>query len=347
MRREIQKYSLISSLLIVLLSINSVNASDVQTVNNVKASVPAPIIETQTQDSAKSIDKLVCNHNHRIKIIFSDIDATLIPLKKNPTPGEVPESVKSAYQKLKNAGIPLILVTGRSSSEEKLIAANMKNDRTYRIAQQGAEIVAPNGKIIYEDTIKHSDGVKMFKDIEKFKKANKIDSKIFLYLHGKLYATETYTIPYLWDKIIVLKSFNELNSIQPEFSFTKIGIYDENIDNLVRIQTYLKTKYPNYRIDISSRCFCDITSATANKGNGVKKLAKMLNVDLANAAAFGDAENDISMLNLVKTSGGLAVAVGNAMPATKEAASYITDTAEQDGFSKAVDKILINNALFK
>ncbi len=64
---------------------------------------------------------------------------------------------------------------------------------------------------------------------------------------------------------------------------------------------------------MGAHCFCTVTGPTAIKGEAVKRLAKTLNVDLKNAAVFGDAENDISMLKLVKEKGGLSVVVGNAM----------------------------------
>ncbi len=51
-------------------------------------------------------------------------------------------------------------------------------------------------------------------------------------------------------------------------------------------------------------------------------------------------KNDISMLKLVKDQGGLAVAVGNAMPKTKNSANFTTAPVTQDGFAKAIDKII-------
>ena len=50
------------------------------------------------------------------------------------------------------------------------------------------------------------------------------------------------------------------------------------------------------------------------------------------AMAFGDSENDASMLRAV----GLGVAMGNATPAAREAARYVTDDAENDGIYHAL-----------
>jgi len=70
-----------------------------------------------------------------------------------------------------------------------------------------------------------------------------------------------------------------------------------------------------------------------------------LGYDLKNAAALGDAENDISMLKLVRESGGVAIAVGNAFDSVKETANYVTLPVTEDGWSKAVNKIIENNKL--
>ncbi len=49
-----------------------------------------------------------------------------------------------------------------------------------------------------------------------------------------------------------------------------------------------------------------------------------------------DAENDIPMLK----EAGIGVAMGNAMETAKEAASYLTDTNDNNGIGKAIDLVL-------
>lgn len=298
-------------------------------------------------EASKSIDNLIGHYKNKIKIIFSDIDGTLIPIGKNAGRGEVPESVKKAAQKLKQANIPFILVTGRSSIEALEIKKRAGIENAYIIAQQGAQIINPEGKFIFDDNISNSESKSILKEIDKFKKENKLKSYTFLFLDGDLYTKEKVDLPYIFQKITVLNSFDELDKIKKDYTLNKIGIYDCDIKSLKLIQQYLKNKYPQYHIDISADCYCDISSGSATKGNAVKKLAEILKYDLKNAATFGDAENDISMLSLINKSGGLAIAVGNAMPKTKASANYITLSASEGGFAKGVDKILENNTLLK
>lgn len=294
--------------------------------------------------SFPSIDKMVGHFDRKITFVFSDIDGTLIPLDKTGPRGQVPESVKQGAQKLRQAGIPLVLATGRASSEARQFAKKMGNEKTYIIAQQGAEILNPEGKVIYEDNISNKESKKIIKEIALFNKTHHQDSKIFIFEKGQIYTFEKVNLPYILDEIKILKSLNDLSK---NFTLNKIGIYDTNPKQLQEIQAHLKKKFPNYHIDISADCYCDISTATSTKGNAIKKLSDILGVDLKHAAVVGDAENDISMLKLVKSNGGLAIAVGNAMNSVKDSANYVTLPVYEGGFNKAVDKILENNLLIK
>lgn len=51
--------------------------------------------------------------------------------------------------------------------------------------------------------------------------------------------------------------------------------------------------------------------------------------------AFGDAENDISMLDIV----GKSIAMGNATCHVKQVADYVTDTNNQDGIALVPEKL--------
>ena len=52
--------------------------------------------------------------------------------------------------------------------------------------------------------------------------------------------------------------------------------------------------------------------------------------------AIGDGNNDIEMLKFA----GVGVAMGNGTKMAKDAANYITDTNENNGVAKAIEKFL-------
>jgi hydroxymethylpyrimidine pyrophosphatase-like HAD family hydrolase len=61
-------------------------------------------------------------------------------------------------------------------------------------------------------------------------------------------------------------------------------------------------------------------------------LAANLGLEPGQVAAFGDSENDISMLEAA----GFSVAMGNARPPVQAVADFVTATNREDGFARAV-----------
>ncbi|HET7578511.1 MAG TPA: Cof-type HAD-IIB family hydrolase [Bacillales bacterium] len=71
----------------------------------------------------------------------------------------------------------------------------------------------------------------------------------------------------------------------------------------------------------------DVIPAGGSKAGGIDRLLHHFGIRRENAYAFGDALNDIQMLNYV----GTGVAMGNADPAAKKAADFVTKKASEDG----------------
>lgn len=81
----------------------------------------------------------------------------------------------------------------------------------------------------------------------------------------------------------------------------------------------------------------ELSAKSAHKGTALLGLAKMLNLQDEQVMACGDSENDREMLKSV----GLGVAMGNASDSIKELADWVTDTNEQDGVAKALEKFVL------
>lgn len=287
----------------------------------------------------KPIEELKGTFNNKIDIVFTDIDGTMLPFDKKHPKTAIPPSVKKAVKELKKAQIPLIITTGRSLGEASEVAQGIGNANTYIITQQGTEIYDPKGKIIFQDSIDNNDVQKMLKEFELIRKLNKIDAGAIVFADGKAYGIEEVVRPYNWEKLVILKSFDELKDAK----VCKLCFSVSDPKKLRILQAYMKQKFPKYQIVISADCYCDISSNIATKGSAVRKLTEMLGKDMKNVAILGDAENDITMFKEAKTNGGLAIAVGNAMQPVKENANYITSSVYENGFAKAIEEILKNN----
>jgi Cof subfamily protein (haloacid dehalogenase superfamily) len=89
----------------------------------------------------------------------------------------------------------------------------------------------------------------------------------------------------------------------------------------------------------SQSYYIDITHPLANKGVALSEIARLLTVPLPEIAVIGDGANDVSMF----VRSGLSIAMGNACPAVKRAADFVTDSNRDDGFANAVEQFIFGN----
>jgi len=79
----------------------------------------------------------------------------------------------------------------------------------------------------------------------------------------------------------------------------------------------------------------------ASKASGVLQALELLGLKPGDCMALGDGENDLEMLKMVREDGGVAVAVGNAVPKLKEAAEFIVGTNDENGVAEAIDRFIL------
>ena len=110
--------------------------------------------------------------------------------------------------------------------------------------------------------------------------------------------------------------------------------YDPDfINNLIK---EYQEKYPQIYVVRSYKYFCEIANKEATKGNAIKILAKKYGITIDEVMAIGDQNNYIEMVETA----GVGVAMGNGTEEIKAIANYITDSVENDGFIKAVNKFV-------
>ena len=78
----------------------------------------------------------------------------------------------------------------------------------------------------------------------------------------------------------------------------------------------------------------ELNTPTGNKGHALRAFADMKGISIEEVMAFGDSENDLTML----AAAGTGVAMGNALPELKAAADMLTLTNDEDGVAAAIEK---------
>ena len=87
----------------------------------------------------------------------------------------------------------------------------------------------------------------------------------------------------------------------------------------------------------------EINAAGVNKGTGLVALGRMLGIRREEIMACGDGDNDTVMLREV----GFGVAMANAEKQVKEAADYITESNDEEGAAKAIEKFALEGGSLK
>ena len=91
---------------------------------------------------------------------------------------------------------------------------------------------------------------------------------------------------------------------------------------------------PELYIVKSTPYFCEVSNSEAKKSCAVNFLQNYWGLKKEEILTIGDQNNDIELLK----AGGVSVAMGNATEELKKYADYITDTVDNDGFVKAIEK---------
>ncbi len=264
-----------------------------------------------------------------IKMVATDIDGTIVKWDTGFS-----ENVKNCIKKMTARGVKVVLVTGRMHSATIPIAIELRLN-TPIVSYQGGLIKDFSGNTLYQQNLPD----KKAKEIIKW--ARKNDIHLNLYLDDKLYVEKdndfvkrytdgkfvTYTVCSFDD--LVIKNVNKLLAIDYNDASRVTGWVTE-----------LQKKYPELYIVKSTPYFCEIGSPDAKKSNGVKFLAERWGIKQDEILTIGDQDNDIELLK----AGGVRVAMGNATPELKACADYITETVENDGFVKTMEKFIFCTA---
>ena len=259
----------------------------------------------------------------KIKLVATDIDGTLVKWDTSVSGG-----VKDCIKKLQENGVKVVLVTGRMHCATKHLRDELGLNSPV-VSYQGGLIKDSDGKTLYQENL-DSDYAK-----EIINWAHKNDVHLNLYIDDKLNVekdddcVKRYTdgkfVPYTVCPFESLKIEN-VNKI--------LAIDYGNAERVTGWISELQAKFPELYIVKSTPFFCEIGSPMAKKSLGVEFLAKHWNLSQDEILTIGDQNNDIELLK----AGGVKVAMGNATPELKECANYITDSVENDGFVKAIEK---------
>ena len=287
------------------------------------------------------------------KLIAIDIDGTLIN-----SYGEITNENKNAVKKANEAGINVILASGRNYATIQSFSNDL-NLNKYAICGNGSSIYdIKNNKVIYEKTLSKEKVL----DIIKICEENSIYYNIYTessILTQKLnYNTLVYYNENL-KKQDGKKTY--INIIENLYKYVKESEIDKYLkvticdDSQVIFKNILKTLKNIKGIDVldvehMSRkiiktgsteikveyFYTEVTAENTDKWNAIKFLAKELGIENKEVLTIGDNINDKTMIE----NAGLGIAMGNSNPSIKEVADCVVNDNDSSGVAQAINKFV-------
>ena len=244
------------------------------------------------------------------KIIFFDIDGTLIDM------GKIHPSAKTleALRRLREKGIRICIATGRSPLVvPKFDGVEFDAFLTYN----GSYCYDREGKTLFSNALSHADVQALIHNAAALGRPLSVATKDRLASNGKD------------DDLVEYYAFGGLD-IQVADDFDKVA--EDEVSQVLmsgREEEYSRMLEGTRHAKIAAWWdrAVDIIPADGGKGITIEKILEAYGLDKSEAMAFGDGNNDIAMLEAV----GTGVAMGNASAQLKAVAQAVCPSAAEDG----------------
>lgn len=232
--------------------------------------------------------------NYNEYLIALDLDGTLLNDKK-----EISFLTKKYLRKLNKRGVYIILCSGRPPRTIKKYYQELKL-KTPVVAYNGTLIYNPNSNINY---IEHKfDKYLLFKIYDNLKPY--IDSFLAEDESNIYYDQEDKFLLSFFKKDGLKEMIGNIRDVINQDTYTFIMKLNkkgnENKDEITKI---VEGTTNNYRIRFWwDSDYCELHIKDINKATSLTKLADNMNIKHENVFVFGDADNDIELLNSFKNS---------------------------------------------
>lgn len=273
-----------------------------------------------------------------IKAILLDIDGTLTNSKKEITP-----ETKMALMNAQKYGVRLVIASGRPAKGifQYGDQLDMAMHNGIFVCYNGARVVdCQTGEVYVNVTIDKETTQRVLKHMKNF------DVRPMITHGSHMVVEDVYNC-------MVKDGDREFNVIEYEsrmngYKLMEVEDLEKFVDGPVNkvltagdsdyLQAHYKEMAEPFKDELSmmftANFYYEFTAKGVDKGKALTIAMEKLDIKPEECIAFGDAENDISMLKYA----GIGVAMGNAQQAVKDIADEITDDNEHDGIAKSLYK---------
>lgn len=268
------------------------------------------------------------NELSNIKIIFIDIDGTLVDSNKN-----ISSNTINSIKRVTDKGIKVVLTSGRDY---------IHTIRRSRACFASSIVICSTGAYIYDfskDSVIFSDRIdsSLVYKIYKFCNSNFIGA-LFISSSGKYY-NSYFPDDEMEDGFVIDSSFDFDSRV-----FSQIVFVTDSYEKIFSVTSYclslglyLSNSSSSFlNKSVTDRYSADVNNVGVSKGSAIRYLLNYLNISPCDALCFGDHYNDIEMFKAC----GISVSMGNGCDELKSIATFVTKSNDEDGVSWFLDKYL-------
>ena len=256
------------------------------------------------------------------RVIFFDIDGTLVSFKTH----QIPQSTLDAVHRVRQQGVKVWIATGRPLPYINNLGA-LEYDGIMSV--NGAHCQTREGHVIYSNPIDKADVQRMIAEQEQ-------SGRVVTYAcNDRAIVVAPKGIPAEAQEVFDLLNLGNQKLSKPE------DVIDANVMQVIAFfgtaerQRIMGEVLQNCNETRWHPAFADCVARGTDKATGIGHVLRYYGFGLSDAMAFGDGGNDISMLQHV----GTGIAMGNASDEVKAAADIVTTSVDDDGIAEILNKI--------
>src|SRR5205814_5673858 len=275
-----------------------------------------------------------------IGLLVADVDGTLVTHDKVLT-----ERARAAVEKMRSAGIQFAITSGRPPRGMEMLIAPLA--LTTPVAAFNGGMFVKSDLSVIEQRVLQADVIEPA--METMRKHG-LDTWLYRGTnwfvrdrHGPHVDREEWTVKF---PPTVVTDFKGLTS-----NVAKVVGVSDDLDAVRECEAAVREQFaakiharqtnPQRETLVSAArsqpYYLDVTHPEANKGYVVLRLSKMLGIPADQIATIGDMPNDIAMFE----KSGVSIAMGQANDEVKSAATYSTNSSEEEGFATAVERYVL------
>jgi Cof subfamily protein (haloacid dehalogenase superfamily) len=256
------------------------------------------------------------------KLIALDIDGTLLSSHLTVLP-----KTRVALQAVAAKGHHVVVVSSRPPRSVQAIAESLEIDSSVSVSFGGAYILE-GYQVLFEQTLSSELATKI---IERVRNAA---------LHASLYSAESWFVEqddYWAEQEAKIVGFTPtlvgdlLHHTGKVHKFLVMG----KAEKIATFREELLESNLNIDAVRSKPIYCEVNPHGVHKASAVELVARHFGLSLADVIAFGDGENDLTMVR----EAGVGVAMGNAVEGVKAVAKLVTTFNDEDGIAIALAKL--------